>query len=349
MTKSNLQLGFFIVIATVALISTLWLFLPFLAPILLAAVLAIVFYPAHKQVMRVMPMWPSLAAFVSTVLILVLILIPLVFFGWLVVEESAGVYQSLVSNGNGLHVLPSALSNTDDFLGRLFSVSDFHLRDYVTAEKIVLSVLTWVQTHVGELFTRAIEYVLGAFILVMALFSLLRDGPKFVEGVVKISPLRDTFDRKIIDRVGIAVNSVIMGEVVIALLQGILLGIGFWVFGVPNAAIWGFVTAIAAFIPTVGTGIVMVPGVLYVFALVGWIPAAGLLAWGAILVGLVDNLLRPIVIERGMHIHPFLILISVLGGIHVFGPIGFIAGPVMLGFFFALLDIYPLIIEQLAD
>ena len=350
MTTSNLQIGFFLILASVAFLATLWLFLPFVAPILLAAVLAIVFYPLHRRLEKAMPTWKSLSAFVSTTFILVVILVPLVFFGWLVLEESIGVYEDIVSTGDGFYLLSSGVDGIESFVDqRVPGVDSFDIKQYISVEEVVLAVLTWMQTHIGEIFARAVEYSLGLFILILALFSFLRDGPAFVEKVVEISPLRDAFDRQIGERIGVAVNSVIMGEVVIALLQGILTGIGFAIFGIPNAAIWGFVTAIAAFVPTIGTGAVMIPGILYLFAFAGWVPALGLLAWGSVLVGLLDNVLRPIVIERGMHLHPFLILVSVLGGIHVLGPIGFIAGPVILGFFFALLDIYPLIIKRLAE
>lgn len=349
MTTSNLQIGFFIILAAIVFILTLWLFLPFMATILLAAVLAIVFYPIHSRFTKLVPKWPTFTATISTFLILVVILIPLAFFGWLVFQESVGVYQTVTANGDGLEVVPSAVMSIENFVNGVVPIVDFNIRDYVSAREIVLSVLEWIQLHIGEIFGRIVEYSLGLFILIIALFSFLRDGPRFVERIIKISPLRDTFDRQIAERIGVAVNSVIMGEVVIALLQGILTGIGFWVFGVPNAAIWGFVTAIAAFIPTVGTGLILVPGIIYIFFMVGLAPAVGLLGWGAILVGLLDNVLRPVVIDRGMHIHPFLILISVLGGISVFGPIGFVAGPVILGFLFALLDIYPLVIDRLAE
>lgn len=349
MTTSNVQLGFFISLAIIALTFTLWLFIPFIAPILLAAVFAIVFYPLHRRFARLIPRWPSITAFISTLLILLIIIGPLIFFGWLVFQESIGVYRSIVNEGNGIHILPDVISRLEGTIESLLGIGKLNFDTYVNAEEIVLAILTWIHTHIGELFSRVVEYSVGLFILVLALFSFLRDGETLVKGMVKISPLGDTFDKQIMKRVSTAVNSVIVGEVVIALLQGILTGLGFWIFGVPNAAIWGFLAAIAAFIPTFGTALILIPGILYLTFLVDWIPAIGLLLWGSVLVGLVDNVLRPIVIDKGMHIHPFLILIAVLGGISVFGPIGFVAGPVILGFLFALLDIYPFIVKKLAE
>jgi len=352
MTTPRLQIGFFVVLIGAAFALTLWLFLPFLAPILLAGVLAIVFYPIHIRLYRKMENWPSIAAAISTVFILLVILAPLTFFGWLVVQESVSVYQDVVAEGSATSVVFTTIESIENAIEALLPIERFTFSDYISPEdtkQYVLGVLTWVRDHIGTVFSQVVEYSLAIFIMVIALFSFLRDGQRFVVRLIELSPLANGFDEQIVARVGVAVNSVIRGEVVIAMLQGILTGVGFWVFNIPNPAIWGLVAAIAAFIPTAGTTVVFIPGILYVLYTVGWLPAVGLFAWGAVLVGLLDNVLRPVLIDRGMNIHPFLILISVFGGLHVFGPIGFVAGPVILGFFFALVEIYPVLIVQLSQ
>jgi predicted PurR-regulated permease PerM len=130
----------------------------------------------------------------------------------------------------------------------------------------------------------------------------------------------------------------------------VLSGVGFAIFGVPSPIIWAFVASIASFIPSFGTGLVMIPAVIFLFAS-GSIPSAiGLAIWGLVVVGLVDNLVGPILINRsGFRIHPLFILISVLGGIEFFGIVGFIAGPVIIGLLFALLEIYPFLVKDKAN
>ncbi|OQW98324.1 MAG: hypothetical protein BWK74_04780, partial [Desulfobacteraceae bacterium A6] len=135
------------------------------------------------------------------------------------------------------------------------------------------------------------------------------------------------------------INSVIKGNLTVAVIQGALTSAGFAVFGIPNAVLWGSVTAIAALIPGVGTSLVLIPAILFLFLSGKFLSGFGLLAWGAGAVGLVDNFLGPKLVGRGMQMHPFIILLSVLGGIGFFGPIGFLLGPLAISLLFAFLEI----------
>jgi predicted PurR-regulated permease PerM len=131
------------------------------------------------------------------------------------------------------------------------------------------------------------------------------------------------------------------GTLFIALIQGLLAGVGFWIFGLPQPALWGTLTIITALVPVVGTALIWLPASIYLFSTGVTGMALGLFLWGAILVGSIDNFLRPKLIERYMKVHPFFILISVLGGLSLFGPLGFLLGPLVLSLILALLEIYP--------
>jgi predicted PurR-regulated permease PerM len=155
-----------------------------------------------------------------------------------------------------------------------------------------------------------------------------------------MSPLLDMYDERIFTKVDTAIHSIVRGSLVIGLIQGILTGVGFWVAGIPNPALWGSVAAIAAFIPGVGTSLVLGPGIIYLFITGSTVAAVGLLAWAVFAVGLIDNFLSAHLVQRGVAVHPFIILLSVLGGLAFFGPIGFILGPLVIAFLIALLDIY---------
>jgi len=173
-----------------------------------------------------------------------------------------------------------------------------------------------------------------------ALYYLLKDGKKLTKAVITYSPLADKYDKQILEKLSIAVNSVIKGSLLISIIQGILAGIGFWIFGVPNPALLGAATVIASLIPAVGTAVIILPACFYLFLTSHFLAGIGLLLWGLLLVGLIDNFLRPKLIEKDIHLHPFLILLSVIGGISLFGAFGFILGPLVLSLLFALLDIY---------
>ena len=158
--------------------------------------------------------------------------------------------------------------------------------------------------------------------------------------LIELSPLNDKEDEGVFDRLELAVNSVIKGNLVIALVQGVLTTIGFMLFGVPNAILWGTVAAVAALIPGIGTGLVFIPAVAFLFFTGANVPAFGLFIWGALGVGLIDNFLGPKLVGSGMKLHPLLVLLSVLGGLMYFSPAGVFLGPLSLSLLFALLSIY---------
>src|SRR6185295_6432156 len=122
-----------------------------------------------------------------------------------------------------------------------------------------------------------------------------------------VSPLADNYDEKIFKKLKQAIRSVVVGSLVVGVIQGTLTGLGFFIFGVPNPALWGSIAVVAALIPGIGTSLVLIPGILYLFFVSTHLHALGLLIWGILAVGLIDNLLGPMLVNRGVHIHPFLI------------------------------------------
>jgi len=155
-----------------------------------------------------------------------------------------------------------------------------------------------------------------------------------------VSPLPDKDDEKIFKRLAQSIRSVATGTILIALLQGVLTAVGLSIFGFDRAILWGAVAFFGALIPSVGTSIVWVPAILYSVFQGDFLVAIGASIWGVLAVGLIDNLLGPYLMSRGNNLHPFIILIAVLGGISLFGPIGLIVGPVIVTLFRVLLEIY---------
>jgi predicted PurR-regulated permease PerM len=182
--------------------------------------------------------------------------------------------------------------------------------------------------------------------MIVTLFFLLRDGEAFREFLFKLSPLGEKYDRGIFLKITNAVNSVIKGSLMIAVVQGLFATAGFIVAGIPNPVVWGVVAMFSSLIPGIGTSLVTVPCIIFLYFTAPLLHTILLILWVVFGVGMIDNLLAPLVMRRGMKIHPLLILLSVLGGLTFFGPIGFIIGPVTLAFFLTLIDIYPIIISE---
>ena len=169
---------------------------------------------------------------------------------------------------------------------------------------------------------------------------MLKDGEKFTNAVIELSPLTTKEDRAIIGRLRDAMNSVIRGSLIIASLQGVVTGIGLMIFGIPSAVLLGSIAGVGALIPTVGTSIVLLPIIGYLFIVGSLGKAIGLTLWAVLAVGLIDNFLHPYLVGRGMKMHPLFIFFAVIGGIAFFGLAGFILGPLVVSLLFGLLDIF---------
>lgn len=312
------------------------LILPYANTLTLAVVIGIVFSPLATRIRRKVRS-ESLAAMLTLLIALVLVITPLAFFGFQAGREAFGLYERLTRD-QGLGTLTSIS------LQHLVAVLPPAVRSLVPStidlDPILRSAGSWIVARAGSLFGILTSFALELFLLIVGTYYVIKDGKRFVDYLVGIAPLDSSYDRKLFTKLHASVISVVRGALVIAVAQGVAAGVGFFVFGVPNAALWGVATMVAALIPILGTALTLVPAVIYL-ALVGQPMLAVLLAiWGLFIVGLVDNFFRGQLMKRGMDIHPFLILLSVLGGLEFFGPIGFISGPLLLSVLAALLDIY---------
>jgi predicted PurR-regulated permease PerM len=343
MKQNILEIIFFLGLIIVSVGVLFLIFQPYLGALFIALIFAVIFYPVYAFFLKSFQGRESLSALTTVFVILVIILIPLFVIGAILFQETRDIAVAL-QNGGG--VLPFVQTKINTFQAYLDGVApDAHFEFDVRT--IAENMASWMADHLGGLFTGIAIGTLNLFLMIIGLFFFLRDGKKIREIVVRWSPLHDNYDETIMKKVTIAVDSVVKGSLLIAVVQGFLTGIGFWIFGISSPVLWGFMATLASLIPSVGTAIVWIPGALYLFLVQNDVPMGiGLTIWGALIVGLIDNFLRPILIERGVKIHPFLILLSVFGGIGLFGPIGFLVGPIVLSFVFALIEVYPKVMHN---
>ncbi|OHA15751.1 MAG: hypothetical protein A3G52_03295 [Candidatus Taylorbacteria bacterium RIFCSPLOWO2_12_FULL_43_20] len=347
MYSGRIETTFFYILLLGSILLIFFIFLPFLSVLFLAAVLAVVFYPLHHKLRRKMVFrgGNSLSALITVLIVLAAILVPFTGISILIFQEASDVYWSIIADADS-NKLISFVVYAADYINEISPVTLVPDISLANIEEYIGTIYEWFFDHFRSFFSSVLSLAINAFLMVLSLFFFLRDGHKLKTSIIHLSPLKDAYDRGIIDKVKQAVNSVIKGNLFIALVQGVLATIGFTIFGVPSAILWGTVAVFAAIIPSIGTSIVLIPAVIFLFFAKGVGSAVGLLIWGIVIVGLVDNMLAPYVLERGIKIHPFLILLSVLGGLSLFGPIGFLAGPIALSFLFALVHIYPLISRE---
>ncbi|MDO8584962.1 MAG: AI-2E family transporter [bacterium] len=335
MESARAQHYFFLGLLIIALALNALIFLPYVGTLVFAATLAVVFAPVYERVARAIPKAPSVATLLTMAAVLVVIVLPASFFGTLVFEQAQDLYVRFADEESGL-------SATQGLLQELGSMLPFQV-----SEKLIPNVgqyareaLSYIVGNLGKIFSGVATAGLNALLAIFALFFFLRDGGRMKDALVRLSPLRDSDDQRIATHLGNAVNAVIKGALLISLAQGVVAGIGYALFGVPNAALWGAATVFTSFIPGIGTAAVLVPSVMYLWNIGNVGAAIGLIVWGVLVVGLMDNVLKPKLIAKGVGVHPFLILLSVLGGLHIFGIYGFLLGPLLLALLVALLELY---------
>lgn len=306
---------------------------PFITALALSAIIVTITGPLHQRILRVTPRQNrTLAAFLSTIIVLIAIILPLSVLSSLIIGEVVGVYQDLESTGSG--DLSTQIATLEATIVSILPIESF---DLVAQAQTVAS---WFAENLGTIFAGTVSTLFTFFIAIIGAFYFFRDGDQMLELIIKASPLSDEEDRLILARTARAVRSVATGTLLLAIIQGTLVALGFLVIGIDRAVLWGTLASVGALMPGIGTTIVTAPAIVYLFASGSITSAFVLLIYATLVVGLVDNFLGPYLISRQNNMHPFIILIAVLGGISVFGPIGFIVGPVIVTLFFILLEIY---------
>lgn len=305
---------------------------PFITALALSLVIVTICYPLYRRIKRRVPRQnKTLAAFIATVLVFLVIIIPLVALSSLVVKEIVLLYQDLDTGSVSIQTVVSNIENKVQAFAPDFKIN--------LTEQIKL-LAEWITSSLGAIFKSTVSTLFMFFIALIGSFYFFRDGKEFMQVLTNVSPLRDQQDQVIFERMAKAVRAVVTGTVLVALIQGSLVAIGFTIFGIDRAILWGSLAAVGALMPGLGTTVVTAPAIVYLFYTGSAVSGFGLLIWSMLIVGLVDNLIGPYLIGRGNNLHPFIVLISVLGGLVLFGPIGFIIGPVVVTLFLVLLEMY---------
>lgn len=337
MTPKRLQHYFLIILIAISSVLCFFIFRPFLVVLILAAVFSVVLQPLHRYILRHVPRMPGLAAAATILITVACILLPLSFIALQVLDEAQQLYISIAAGGGDVH-LGTVFHDANNIVQRYapsYAASEADLA--ASIDQYSKEALSWLVYSLGDVFGSVARLLFDLFVFVIALYYLLRDGIRLKQLVIDTSPLSNDDEDKIFSRLEGAVNSVIRGTLTIALVQGVLAATGFALFGVPNAILWGVVAALAALIPGIGTALVLAPAVAYLFIIGATVPAIGLLVWGSLAVGMIDNFLGPRLMGKGMQLHPLLVLLSIFGGLAFFGAAGLFIGPLCLSLLFALL------------
>lgn len=332
MKTASVEKYFLFILLAVTIVFTLAIFYPFLTVVILSAAFAVVLHPVYIWVKKKITKGIAWVASLITVIIFIIALCgPLFLIGNAVFHQTQEVYNSI-----------SKTENTNTIIKRVdVSINKVMPSGFKFDTKAkVTEIATYLTNNVANFFASTFKTIILFTLMILTLFYLLKDGDHWKKNFIILCPLSEENTKEILEKLNIAINRILKGSFFIAIVQGILVSIGLSIFGVPNAAIWGLVAGIASFIPTLGTSVVAVPAVLFLFFTGMQIQALGLLIWSVVLVGLIDNLLTPYVISKNTDIPSLFILFSILGGISLMGPVGILIGPLALSLLYSLVSIY---------
>lgn len=321
---------FFFGLLLATFIFTFLIFKPFLPLLAISASFAVVLYPIYQRMIKhKLPDWFS--ALFTLLFFVIIICGPVFGIGMLVFNQSQDLYQSLSTNGG----IGTYFHNLENYLIRYMPEGV-----PINLGEKVGELVSFTSRNIATIFASTLTTLFSFFLICISLFFFLKDGAKWKKALISLSPLRDTDDEKILTKLALSINGIIKGYLLIALIQGLLMGFGLAFFGVPNSALWGVIAAIGSLIPTVGTALVSVPAVIFLFATGNTFGGIGMSIWAFMIVGWVDNLLNPIIISSKINIPQILVLFSVLGGLVLLGPIGFLIGPLAVSLLYTLISIY---------
>lgn len=332
MNTTSTEKYFLFVLLLITIIFVLLIFSPFLSVLVLTVSLAVVLSPVYSWIKRHLVRNISwLASLLTIIAFLLCLCVPLFFVGKTVFNQAQDIYLNVVSSGSSSHFIETIDSTVDRYLPAGFDID---------IQSKIADFMSSFTNGLAKFFSATLNSILMFTLMLFALFYLFKEGEKWEKGFIKILPLSDKNASQILIDLKKAINRIFKGSFIIAIAQGLLAWLGFMFFGVPHAAIWAIVAGIASFVPAIGTSIVSVPAILFLFFTGMPLHALGLLIWSLLLIGTVDNILNPYIISKDTEIPSLFVLFSILGGVALLGAIGIIIGPLVLSLLYSLVSIY---------
>lgn len=331
---------FFLVLAGVSLL-TYFVVEPFLVSFLIAAILAHLFGPVYKFFLKSVKK-KGASSFLTCLLIALLIVVPILVVLILVVDEIQDILDNFSLNPDGIR---SAIMVLGENLKTIPFFENFDLEKNINQESITSGIKTLSQNTLFILqgtYNGVAHFVFVTFIMFFSLFYLFIDGERLVKKIMQLSPLRDKYEKVLIAKFNSITRATIKGTTIIALIQGVLGGVLFAFTGVPSPVFLGILMTITSVIPSFGSGLVWLPVGILMLVFGHFIPGIIILLFGALVISMVDNFIRPKLVGKDTQMHPLMILFSTIGGIALFGISGFIVGPIIMSLFVAFWDIYAL-------
>ena len=334
--------GFLLLLAAVTL-AFAWVLYPFYGAVLWAVVVAVLFAPVYRRLLQAMQGRASLAAAVTVLIIIAMVILPLAMIATSLVQEAASLVAKIQSGeynfGDYLQRIFDALPAWATGLIERLKPTDFS----ALREQLKSGLMKGGQALAPQALSLGLntfDFMIGLGIMLYLLFFLLRDGRALAERIKEAIPLQGAQKAALFARFADVVRATVKGGILVAMVQGTLGGIAFWFLGIHAALLWAVLMAFLSLIPAIGATLVWLPVAIYFLATGAIWQGIGLVLYGVLVIGLVDNLLRPFLVGKGSKLPDYVVLISTLGGIEVFGLNGFVVGPLIAAMFMVSWEIF---------
>ncbi len=328
------QNAFFFSILIAASLAFIAMLTPFFEPILWAVTLAIVFKPVQRKLTTALPKRENLASLGTLLIIVFAVIVPALLLSISVGREGIALYQSITSGEMDLSGPISWAQNTwPSLIDRAESLG---VDIEEVKQKLSSSALQgsqWAASHIFTFGQNTVRFAIMFFLMLYLLFFFLRDGKKIIDKIIHILPIGDERERYLLSKFAEVSRATIKGTLVVGAIQGTIGGIIFSILGIESAIFWGVVMTLLSILPAIGSALVWGPAAIYLITSGMIIKGIVLIAVGIFIIGMVDNILRPILVGRDTKMPDYLILLSTLGGISMIGISGFVLGPVIAAFF----------------
>lgn len=314
---------------------------PFWSAIFWATVLAILFSPLQQSLLPRLGERATLTALSTLFICSVIVVLPVLALLGSFIQEGATLYSMIeaqeIEPGNIIDKLVSGIPFLPDFMARI-GVNTNNIREYLSSSATGISqVLAQQALSIGR---NTLNFTVKLTLMLYLAFFLLRDGERLVALMKAAVPLSVRRKQLVFDKIVEVTRATIKGNLLVAIVQGALGGIIFWLLDIPSPVLWAVVMAFLSVIPAVGAALVWLPVAIYLYANGGWVKASILIAYGALVIGLADNVLRPMLVGRDTKLPDYIVLLSTMGGIALIGINGFVIGPLIAALFLAFWHIF---------
>ena len=333
----------FLVLLVVVSLAFAWILWPLSGAVLWGTVVAIMFAPVYRRLSTAMGQRRSLAALVTLTIILVMVILPLTLLTASLLQEAYAVYTRIQSKdldfGRYFEQVVDALPSWAAHLLDRFELTNLGaVQERLSASLLKGSQLLAAQAiNIGQ---NTFDFVVSLFVMLYLLFFLLRDGDELSRRIAQALPLRPEHQRALLATFTTVIRATVKGNLVVAILQGALGGLIFWLLGIHAPLLWAALMAVLSLLPAVGAALVWLPVGIYFLATGSVWQGIVLIAYGILVIGLVDNVVRPMLVGQDTKMPDYIVLIATLGGIAIFGINGFVIGPVIAAMFMAAWDIF---------